>query len=120
MSAPRAFAVVPDLFFQSRIAQTARTLGVPLEIVASVEALAAGLAAAPGALVLVDLAARGVDPFAAIEAARAGGAGRTVAFVSHVDETSRRRALEAGCDEVLARSAFTRDLPDILRNLPGS
>ena len=111
----RVVAVVGDLIFRSRIRQTAEALGVPLTVAADEAALRKALDGDPVGLVVVDLAVGSIDPAAAIALARAHGAERTIAFVSHVDEESKRRAAEAGCEEILPRSAFTRDLPRILR-----
>jgi hypothetical protein len=36
-------------------------------------------------------------------------------FYSHVQHELKLAAVEAGCDRILARSAFTAQLPDILR-----
>jgi hypothetical protein len=38
----------------------------------------------------------------------------TVGFLSHVQKDLAVAAREAGCDRVVARSAFTKDLPRIL------
>lgn len=59
-------------------------------------------------LVLVDLDR--VDDFEAFGALTA----HTIGFGSHVDEVRLDRARRAGFDEVLARSAFMRRLPDLL------
>jgi hypothetical protein len=37
-----------------------------------------------------------------------------VGFFSHVQTELRRNALDAGFDQVLPRSAFSRDLPNLL------
>ncbi len=39
---------------------------------------------------------------------------KTVGFLSHVQKDLAVAAKEAGCDRVMARSAFTKDLPKIL------
>jgi hypothetical protein len=36
-------------------------------------------------------------------------------FLSHVQHDLKAAAAEAGCDRILPRSAFTAELPDILR-----
>jgi DNA-binding NarL/FixJ family response regulator len=110
----RVVAVVADLFFRSKIQQTAEALGVPLVFASTAAALEQEIARGRAGLFIVDLGIRGMAPEEAIAAGRAGGAARTLAFVSHVDEAMAKRALEAGCDEVLAKSAFSRDLPSIL------
>lgn len=110
----RVVAVVGDLFFRSKILETAKQTGVPVAFVTTLESLREELRAGEVALVIVDLGAASLDPIAAVSAARSAAGVRTVAYVSHVDEGARRKAAEAGCDSVLAKSAFTRDLPRIL------
>jgi len=110
----RVVAVVGDLFFKSKVMETAAQAGVPITFATTPSALKEDLAAGGVGLVIVDLGVRSIDPVEAIRAARAAGNLRTVAFVSHVDEAAQAKALEAGCDSVLPKSAFTRDLPRIL------
>jgi CheY-like chemotaxis protein len=115
-------AVVDDLFFLSKIRQTAQALGVTIETVSPAELAARVAERAPGG-VLVDLNHRSG---AAVEAVRALKAGATsarvpaVGFFSHVQEELGRSARQAGCDRVMARSAFARQLPQLLAELAGS
>lgn len=115
----RILAVVPDLFFSTRILATARTVGVPVDLSPLPRALAA-CTEAPPALVLIDLHATG-DPMALIRALKADERTRDVrliGFYSHVETALRRSALEAGIDEALPRSAFTQRLPELLAGHP--
>lgn len=115
MSPRRVIAVVPDLFFATRIAGTARQVGVGLDLPAPGEALAAVRAALPD-MVILDLHAPG-DPLGLARDLRADPATRSipvVGFYSHVDQALREAALAAGLDRVLPRSAFTRRLPALL------
>jgi DNA-binding NarL/FixJ family response regulator len=106
-------AFVDDLFFQARLLETARQVGVELRAVSTAEALAEGLREQP-ALVLVDLNAR-TDAVKAIETLRAtGNAAAVIGFFSHVQSELAERALAAGCREVMPRSRFTRNLAAIL------
>jgi len=106
-------AFVDDLFFQARLLETARQVGVELRAVLTAEALADELREQP-ALVLVDLNAR-ADAVNAIEMLRAtGNAAAVIGFFSHVQTELAERALAAGCREVMPRSKFTRDLAAIL------
>ena len=106
-------AFVDDLFFQAKLLETARQVGVELHAVSTTEALADELREQP-ALVLVDLNAR-TDAVSAIDRLRAiGNAAPVVGFFSHVQTELAERALAAGCREVLPRSKFTRDLAAIL------
>jgi len=116
MTARRVVAVVPDLFFATRISATASQVGVSLEMPAVAAALEI-IRNAPPALVVIDLHAPG-DPLALVRALRADPATRglrVIGFYSHVERALRALALEAGVDEALARSAFTARLPAILR-----
>ena len=115
----RIIAVVPDLFFSTRILATARTVGVPVDLIPLPRALAACTEALP-ALVLIDLHANG-DPMGLVRALKADARTReipVVGFYSHVETALRRAALEAGIDEALPRSAFTQRLPELLSGAP--
>lgn len=111
-------AVVDDLMFTSRIATAARQLGVDVRFTRTLDdTLDCARTLAPS-LVIFDLNGRGTDPLAAIAALKADPALqgiRTLGFVSHVDGDTIGRARAAGVDEVVARSAFTSRLGEILK-----
>lgn len=90
-------AYVPDLMDRSKVA--AAVPGV--RFVSSPSELAA--LASDGATIVVDLSRPGV-----LDAVRSLGSSGAVVigFGSHVDRDLLERAREAGCDRVLARSAF--------------
>jgi DNA-binding NarL/FixJ family response regulator len=111
-------AVVGDLFFRSRIQQTAQAIGVQLAFATTEPMLEEALAVGGVGLVIVDLGAKTFDAVGAIAITKKTPGVRCLAFVSHVDEEAQRRAREAGCDEVMPKSAFTRDLASILRGTP--
>jgi D-arabinose 1-dehydrogenase-like Zn-dependent alcohol dehydrogenase len=98
-------AYVPDLMDRSKVAAA----GAAVSFVATPAAL---VEAAPGATVaVVDLGRPGaVDALPALVATGV----RVVAFGSHVDRDTLDAARSAGCQEVLPRSAFFRDLPSLL------
>jgi CheY-like chemotaxis protein len=109
----RVVALMDDLFFQMKVAETARHLGVELKVATNGDALLTLLEPAPK-LVIVDLNARS-QPIQAIERVRAGQNGvRVVAFLSHVQTELAAQARAAGCDEVMPRSSFTQNLAAIL------
>lgn len=109
----RVVALMDDLFFQMKIAETAKQLGVELKVAANVDALL-GLLEPPPNLVIVDLNARS-QPLAAIERLRAARKDlRVVGFLSHVQRDLATQAQAAGCSEVMPRSAFTQNLAAIL------
>jgi CheY-like chemotaxis protein len=107
-------ALVDDLFFQSKILETARRMGVEVKIVATGEQLVAEAANDSPALLLVDLNAR-QGPLEAIEQLRRTGNQRPViAFLSHVQVELAERARAAGCQQVMPRSQFSQNLAAIL------
>ena len=109
----RVVALMDDLFFQMKLAETAKQLGVEVKVATSGEALM-GLLASEPKLVIVDLNARS-QPIAAIEKLRQTQKDvRVVGFLSHVQRELAAQAQAAGCDEVLPRSSFTENLAAIL------
>ncbi len=107
-------ALVDDLFFQAKMMETARHVGVELRTVTSGDALIEEVAKAQPGLVIVDLNAR-QGPLEAIERLRAAGVSAPlVAFLSHVQVELAERARAAGCHEVMPRSKFTQNLATIL------
>ena len=107
-------ALVDDLFFQSKLIETARRLGVTLKIAGTGDALVAAAATQEHKLVLVDLNARQGALDAVTKLSGSGNAQPIIGFLSHVQVDLAEKALAAGCQSVLPRSKFTADLPQIL------
>ncbi|HXY24836.1 MAG TPA: response regulator [Candidatus Acidoferrum sp.] len=106
-------ALVDDLFFQMKLAETAKQLGVEVKMASNGEALAELLQGEPK-LVVVDLNAKS-QPLQAIEKLRQSNKDiHVVAFLSHVQHDLALHAKAAGCNEVMPRSSFTQNLAAIL------
>lgn len=105
-----------DLMFQSRITGTARALGLKLQAVSSAPALLDLAEKERPAGVILDLANPTLD-IDSLLARLSAGATRpfVVAYGSHVDVETLRRARAAGCQEVLPRSKFVEELPAKLK-----
>jgi len=109
----RAVALMDDLFFQMKVAETAKQLGVEFKVATTGEALLTMLDP-PTKLVIIDLNAQG-SPVATIEHLRATQKElRVVAFLSHVQTELAAMARAAGCTDILPRSLFTQNLAAIL------
>ena len=109
----RVVALMDDLFFQMKVAETAKQLGVEFKVAASGEVLASMLEP-PTKLVIVDLNARS-EPVATIARLRATQKELpVVAFLSHVQTELAAQAKAAGSTQVLPRSVFTQNLAKIL------
>jgi DNA-binding NarL/FixJ family response regulator len=110
---PRVVALVDDLFFVSKMLETARHVGVEFRAAATADALLQSLRETPAQLVIVDLNAR-QGGVAALEQLRAAGnTAPVVAFLSHLQAELAAQARAAGCGKVLPRSQFTQELASI-------
>ena len=107
-------ALVDDLFFQAKLLETAKHLGVELRVCSAPEALIAEAAKNATRLAIVDLNARS-KPLEAIVRLQTTMPGvPVIAFLSHVQVELAEAARAAGCREVMPRSQFTRNLATIL------
>lgn len=110
----QVLALMDDLFFQSKILETAKHVGVQVRTCTTTEALLQEIAKEAPNLVVVDLNARS-EPLKAIERVRKGAPDLPViAFLSHVQTELAKQAQAAGASEVMPRSQFTRELATIL------
>jgi CheY-like chemotaxis protein len=108
---------VTDLMFSSRIATAAKHLDREIAFVRSAGDILTRVRDARPVMVIFDLNQQSLEPITAIGAIKADpelSAIRTIGYVSHVDTATITAARAAGADDVLARSAFTDQLGDIL------
>jgi hypothetical protein len=119
-SAPtRIFAFVDDLFFVAKIQETARKINVKVEFVKTDKELyeKMGQNGDKPSLIIFDLNNVNAKPLTAIPKLKTKLKKGTniIGFVSHVQGDLKVKAQEAGCDMVVPRSAFSQNLPSILR-----
>lgn len=113
----RVVAAVEDLLFRSKISETAKELGVEASFPRTPKKLLDTLRETPPDLLVLDLNSERFEPLQIIREVKSGGDLARVpalGFLSHVQTDLALAAREAGCDRVVARSAFTKDLPKIL------
>jgi CheY-like chemotaxis protein len=109
---------VDDLMFASRISSAAKALGVEIAFARSPEAIVEAVRTKAPRLVIFDLNSVKVRPLEAVAALRADPALAsvpTVGFVSHVQTDLIAQARQAGVGQVMARSAFVTQLPQLLQ-----
>ena len=117
----RIFCFIDDLFFQAKIQETARKLGVKVEFVKGDKEAIARLIDVPDAerptLVVFDLNNVNAKPMTLIPKFKAKFKKATsiVGFLNHLQGDLKIKAIEAGCDTVMPRSAFSQSLPNLLR-----
>jgi len=101
-----------DLIFFSRVAGSARAAGLSVrQVKSSADAITLAKQHAPGG-VIVDLQNPGLDLLAFLAELKAACpvAPRIVAFGSHVEADVLKAARQAGCDRVMPRSQFAKEL----------
>jgi DNA-binding NarL/FixJ family response regulator len=109
----RVVGLIDDLFFQMKVLETAKHLGVEFKVASNSDVLSTMLEP-PTKLVVVDLNSKH-DPVATIARLRATQKELPiVAFLSHVQVDLAAQARAAGSTQVLPRSAFTQNLAEIL------
>ena len=117
-------AVVDDLFFVSKLQETARQVGAPLATVRAVDFRPDDLRSQKPALIIFDLNTTSGNAAELIRQLKNDAELKEIpvmAFFSHVQVELQRAAQEAGCDQILPRSQFTATLPQLLRQFaPGA
>jgi CheY-like chemotaxis protein len=116
----RIFAFVEDLFFLAKIQETARKLNVKVEFVKTDKDLVDKMqqnGEEKPSLIIFDLNNNGAKPLTLIPKLKSKLKKGTsiIGFLSHVQGDLKQKAHEVGCDMVLPRSAFSQNLPQLLR-----
>ncbi len=113
-----------DLFWKTKIDHAAKSAQAPAVFISDPGELVTSAEIGKTALVLVDLAMR-LAPFAAIASLKNGAKTKgiyVVGWYEHVRKDLEKKGTEAGCDEVMPRSAFSQKLADLIMThaLPGA
>jgi PleD family two-component response regulator len=114
----RVLAAVSDLFFSVKLADAAKRAGLSLEFVKEPKDLLEKAAALKPSLIVFDLNFEALQPLKLI--GKLKGKAETkgislIGYLSHIQAELKQQAHEAGCDMVLARSAFSQNLPMIFK-----
>jgi hypothetical protein len=117
----RIFCFIEDLFFLAKIQETSRKLGVKVEFVKGDKDVVTRILEAPEnerpTLLVFDLNNLNAKPMTLIPKFRAKfkKAVSIIGFLSHLQGDLKMKGVEAGCDVVMPRSAFSQGLPNLLR-----
>jgi CheY-like chemotaxis protein len=117
----RIVCFIEDLFIVTKMNETARKMGVKIQFAkAEKETLAVitdGPEADRPALIIFDLNNANAKPLTLIPKLKAKLKRSTsiIGFLQHVQGDLKMKAVEAGCDTVIPRSAFSLSLPNLLR-----
>jgi len=113
----KVLAAVGDLMFTVKIHEAAKRVGMKVEFVKSEEDLLEKAKEQPS-LIILDLNFQAVNPLKVIpKLKKQDELKRTslIGYLSHVQADLKRKAQAAGCDIVMTRSAFSQNLPQILK-----
>jgi PleD family two-component response regulator len=114
----KLLAVLNDLFFMAKINEATKRAGMAVGYAKTPEQVIELALAEPPALIIVDLNATALKPLEVIARLKSEAALKGVSvlgYVSHIDSETKLQAQRAGADMVLARSAFSLNLPQILK-----
>jgi hypothetical protein len=117
----KIYFFIEDLFFIAKISETARKLGVKVAFIKNDKEQLAALYEKPEderpGLIVIDLNNANAKPMTLIPKLKTKlkKATSIVGFLSHLQGDLKAKAVEAGCDTVMPRAAFSQNLPNLLR-----
>jgi CheY-like chemotaxis protein len=114
--AGRILVIVDDLFFLAKIREAAKQLDVELDTTRP-EAASEKLVEGNYVVVILDLnhrSGKAIEILQAIKKNPLTQSAPVLGFLSHVQGELAAAARASGCDAVMARSAFSQRLPEVL------
>jgi len=118
----KILAVVDDLLFTVKISDAAKRAGLEAEFVKSEKDVIDKATHEKPLLIILDLNNNSVQPLELITKLKSDGDLRHISligYLSHVQGELKQKAQEAGANIVMARSAFSQNLPQILKRHAG-
>jgi PleD family two-component response regulator len=118
----KILAVVEDLLFTVKISDAAKRAGLEVEFVKSERDVIEKATSEKPLLIILDLNFSAVQPLKLISKMKSNGEMKQISvigYLSHVQGELKQQAQEAGANIVMARSAFSQNLPQILKRHSG-
>jgi len=115
------YLFIEDLFLTAKINEAARKLGVKVAFVKNDKDALADLTSGDDenkpSLIVFDLNNANAKPMTTIPKLKAKlkRSASIIGFLSHLQGDLKAKAVEAGCDVVMPRAAFSQNLPNLLR-----
>jgi hypothetical protein len=119
------YLFIEDLFLTAKINETARKLGVKVAFVKNDKDALAELTSGEDenkpSLIVFDLNNANAKPLTTIPKIKTKlkRSASVIGFLSHLQGDLKAKAVEAGCDVVMPRAAFSQNLPNLLRRYGG-
>lgn len=117
----RVLAVVSDLFFSVKLSEAAKRAGLALEFVKEPDELLDKAKTRPQ-LIVFDLNFDAAGPLDLIGKLKSNASTKPISligYLSHLQGELKQQAIEAGCDMVIARSAFSQNMLAIFKRHSG-
>jgi PleD family two-component response regulator len=117
----KVLAVVSDLFFSVKITDAAKRAGMAVELIKNHDEVLVKAKSKPS-VIIFDLNFEDAQPLELIAKLKSSAEFKGVSligYLSHVQGELKQAAQDAGCDMVMARSAFSQNLPLILKRHSG-
>ncbi|MGE5570142.1 MAG: hypothetical protein ACM3S5_13990 [Rhodospirillales bacterium] len=118
----KLLAAVDDLFFTVKISDAAKRAGLQVEFIKNEKDLLDKAKEERPALIIFDLNFGAIQPLKVISKLKSNAELKSISligYLSHVQGELKQKAHETGCDMVLARSALSQNLPQILKRHAG-
>jgi PleD family two-component response regulator len=118
----KILAVLDELFFRVKISDAAKRAGMNVEFVNTADGVLEKAKERP-ALIIFDLNFSALEPLDLIPKLKGNPEFKGVSligYLSHIQGELKQKAHETGLDMVLARSALSQNLPQILKRHAGS
>jgi PleD family two-component response regulator len=118
----KILAVVEDLLFTVKISDAAKRAGLEVEFVKSERDVIEKATSEKPLLIILDLNFSAVQPLKLISKVKSNGEMKQISvigYLSHVQGELKQQAQEAGANIVMARSAFSQNLQQILKRHSG-
>ena len=118
----KILAVVEDLLFTVKISDAAKRAGLEVEFVKSERDVIDKATNEKPLLIILDLNFSAVQPLKLISKVKSNGEMKQISvigYLSHVQGELKQQAQDAGANMVMARSAFSQNLQQILKRHSG-
>ena len=118
----KILAVVEDLLFTVKISDAAKRAGLEVEFLKSERDVIEKATHEKPLLIILDLNFNAVQPLKLISKVKSNGEMKQISvigYLSHVQGELKQQAQDAGANIVMARSAFSQNLQQILKRHSG-
>jgi PleD family two-component response regulator len=122
LESKRVLAVLSDLFFSVKLTDAAKRSGLALEFIKEPKAVLDKASDDKPSLIIFDLNFEDAQPLTLIAKLKSNSETKGISligYLSHVQGELKIQAQDAGCDMVMARSAFSQNLPQIFKRHAG-